>query len=42
LASRDLARFGGLPVVAMLMIDSGLDVDVAARLEAAGPRVVRA
>jgi len=26
----------------MLIIDSGLDADVAARLEAAGPRVVRA
>jgi DeoR family transcriptional regulator, fructose operon transcriptional repressor len=38
----DLARFGGLSEVAMLITDSGLDVDVAARLEAAGPRVVRA
>jgi len=26
----------------MLITDSGLDADVAARLEAAGPRVVRA
>jgi hypothetical protein len=38
----DLARFGGLPDVAMLIADSGLDADVAARLEAAGPTVVRA
>jgi hypothetical protein len=34
----DLTRFGGL---AMLITDSGLDADVAARLEAAGPTVVR-
>jgi hypothetical protein len=38
----DLAGFGGPPDVAMLITDSGLDADVAARLEAAGPRVVRA
>jgi hypothetical protein len=38
----DLAKFGGLPDVAMLIADSGLDADVAARLEAAGPTVVRA
>jgi DeoR family transcriptional regulator, fructose operon transcriptional repressor len=36
------ARFGGLGDVAMLITDSGLDADVAARLEAAGPTVVRA
>ena len=36
------ARFGGLREVEMLITDSGLDVDVAARLEAAGPTVVRA
>jgi DeoR family fructose operon transcriptional repressor len=36
------ARFGGLRDVAMLITDSGLDADVAARLEAAGPTVVRA
>jgi DeoR family fructose operon transcriptional repressor len=36
------ARFGGLEDVAMLITDSGLDADVAARLEAAGPTVVRA
>jgi hypothetical protein len=29
-------------VMAMLITDSGLDADVAARLEAAGPTVVRA
>jgi hypothetical protein len=34
--------FGGLPEVVMLITDSGLDADVAARLEAAGPTVVRA
>jgi hypothetical protein len=38
----DLAKFRGLPEVAMLIADSGLDADVAARLEAAGPTVVRA
>jgi hypothetical protein len=38
----DLAEFGGLAEVVMLISDSGLDADVAARLEAAGPRVVRA
>jgi hypothetical protein len=38
----DLARFWRLPDVAMLIVDSGLDADVAARLEAAGPTVVRA
>jgi DeoR family fructose operon transcriptional repressor len=37
-----LARFGGLTDMDMLITDSGLDADVAARLEAAGPRVVRA
>jgi DeoR family transcriptional regulator, fructose operon transcriptional repressor len=37
----DPTRFGGLPEVAMLITDSGLDADVAARLEAAGPTVVR-
>jgi DeoR family fructose operon transcriptional repressor len=37
-----LARFGGLSDVAILITDSGLDADVAARLEAAGPTVVRA
>jgi DeoR family transcriptional regulator, fructose operon transcriptional repressor len=36
------ARFGGLREVAVLITDSGLDADVAARLEAAGPTVVRA
>jgi len=36
------ARFGGLTDVDMLITDSGLDADVAARLEAAGPTVVRA
>jgi DeoR family fructose operon transcriptional repressor len=36
------ARFGGLREVEMLITDSGLDADVAARLEAAGPTVVRA
>jgi DeoR family transcriptional regulator, fructose operon transcriptional repressor len=36
------ARFGGLREVALLITDSGLDADVAARLEAAGPTVVRA
>jgi DeoR family fructose operon transcriptional repressor len=36
------ARFGGLRDAAMLITDSGLDADVAARLEAAGPTVVRA
>jgi DeoR family transcriptional regulator, fructose operon transcriptional repressor len=36
------ARFGDLAEVAMLITDSGLDADVAARLEAAGPTVVRA
>ena len=36
------ARFGGLREVEMLITDSGLDDDVAARLEAAGPTVVRA
>jgi DeoR family fructose operon transcriptional repressor len=36
------ARFGGLREVAILITDSGLDADVAARLEAAGPTVVRA
>jgi DeoR family fructose operon transcriptional repressor len=36
------ARFGDLGEVAMLITDSGLDADVAARLEAAGPTVVRA
>jgi hypothetical protein len=35
-------RFGGLVEEAILMTDSGLDVDVAARLEATGPRAVRA
>jgi hypothetical protein len=38
----DLAKFGGPPEVVMLIADSGLDADVAARLEAAGPTVVRA
>jgi hypothetical protein len=38
----DLADFGGLSDVVMLISDSGLDADVAARLEAAGPTVVRA
>jgi hypothetical protein len=37
-----LAEFGGRPDVVMLITHSGLDADVAARLEAAGPRVVRA
>ena len=37
-----LARFGDLSEVAILITDSGLDTDAAARLEAAGPTVVRA
>jgi DeoR family transcriptional regulator, fructose operon transcriptional repressor len=36
------ARFGDLRDVDILISDSGLDADVAARLEAAGPTVVRA
>ena len=36
------ARFGSVGEVDMLITDSGLDADVAARLEAAGPTVVRA
>jgi hypothetical protein len=39
---RDPARFGGLRQMEMLITDSGLEVDVAARLKAAGPTVVHA